>query len=102
MGFSESRNTEMRNAIGDYIRFVDGTDIVSLECARIAVETLKRNPCDILFWKYKQCIEVNQCYENQTSVRDYRRVNLPKCLEELLLHNLNEEVGTENTKRQLQ
>ena len=82
----------MRNATGEYIGFVDGDDIVSLECARIAVETLKRSPCDILFWKYKQFIEAKQCYDNQTSVRDYRRVNSPKCLEELLLHNLNEEV----------
>lgn len=92
MGLSEARNTGMRNATGDYIGFVDGDDIVSLECARIAVETLKRSPCDILFWKYKQFIEAKQCYDNQTSVRDYRRVNPPKCLEELLLQNLNEEV----------
>lgn len=68
MGLSEARNTGMRNATGDYIGFVDGDDIVSLECARIAVETLKRSPCDILFWKYKQFIEAKQCYDNQTSV----------------------------------
>ena len=53
----------MRNATGDYIGFVDGDDIVSLECARIAVKTLKSSLCNILFWKYKQFIEAKQCYE---------------------------------------
>lgn len=92
MGISEARNTGMRNATGDYIEFVDGDDIIALKCAQIAVETLKSKSCDILFWKYKQFIEANQCYDDETVTRDDRTVSRVKCLEELLLHNLNEEV----------
>lgn len=52
-GVSSARNKGIKNAIGEYIFFIDGDDIIDKNCLKKLVENIQKNNVDMVVCGYK-------------------------------------------------
>lgn len=51
-GLSGARNTEMNNANGDYIMFIDSDDWIEIDTCEKAINASEKYNADVVFWPY--------------------------------------------------
>lgn len=68
MGAAYSRNRGIKEAVGDYVVFLDGDDIFDEELLELACQEIKRADADIVLYE-TQHVPTEQIYEKRFKVR---------------------------------